>query len=241
MEDKKIISEPIDIPQKNKDKKKELEPSPSNGWFWAWGDKPTPEKELDLTPENVKSQVTDPNVLHHIAAGERQQQLKQEREESGECQQDTEDEDVDETDEESNDFEESEKKMTHCEKLEEYGEEIGYAMHEFKRSVELDLKHVYDDLINAPQHVQLFLGAGLSAYLEILPQAAVAFLTITTVNGIVEAEVEKRLRQRIRKTVLVEDKNVCTSLDDVDSDSEKCVDCDGHADADADNEEKVCV
>ena len=240
MEDKKIISEPIDIPQKNKDKKKELEPSPSNGWFWAWGDKPTPEKELDLTPENVKSRVTDPNVLHHIAAGERQQQLKQEREESGECQQDTEDEEQKETstEEENSDFEDGEdesRKQNYCEKLEEYGEEIGYALHEFKRSVELDLKHVYDDLINAPQHVQLFLGAGLSAYLEILPQAAVAFLTITTVNGIVEAEVEKRLRQRIRKTVLVEDKNVCTSLDDVDSDSDKCDNCD------CDGEEKECV
>ena len=237
MEDKKIISEPIDIPQKNKDKKNELEPSPSNGWFWAWGDKPTPEKKLDLTPENVKSQVTDPNVLHHIAAGERQQQLKQEREES---EQDAEDDEQKETstEEENSDFEDGEdesRKQNYCEKLEEYGEEIGYALHEFKRSVELDLKHVYDDLINAPQHVKLFLGAGLSAYLEILPQAAVAFLTITTVNGIIEAEVDKRLRQRIRKTVLVEDKNVCTSLDDVDSDSDKCDNCD------CDGEEKECV
>ena len=123
--------------------------------------------------------------------------------------------------------------------LEEYGEEIGYALHEFKRSVEFDLKNVYDDLIHAPQHIQLFLGAGLSAYLEIFPQAAIAFLTIMTVNGIVEAEVDKRLRQRTswKKNVLVEDKNVCTSLDDVDSDSEKCDDCD----CDADAEEKECV
>ena len=50
-----------------------------------------PEKKLNLTPENIKSQVTDPNILHHIAVGERQQQLKRERKESEECQQDTED------------------------------------------------------------------------------------------------------------------------------------------------------
>tara|TARA_A100001015_G_C15040280_1_gene739144 strand:- start:28 stop:723 length:696 start_codon:yes stop_codon:yes gene_type:complete len=231
MEDKKLSTEPIDIPPKNNEKNVKLKESPSSGWAWPWG-KP-PEKKLDLTPENVKSQVTDPNVLHHIAVGERQQQLKREREESEECQQDTEDEDVDETDEVSNDFEESEKKMTHCEKLEEYGEEIGYAMHEFKRSVELDLKHVYDDIMDAPQHAKLLFGAGLSIYLDFFPQAAVAFLTIMTVNGIIEAEVDKRLRQHIRKSVLVEDKNVCASLDDVDSDSEKCVDCDG--------EEKECV
>ena len=223
-----VKSEPIDIPKNESVKdKKLLEASPSSGWAWPWG-KPVEEK-LDLSPENVKAQVTDPNVLHHIATGERQQQLEKEKEEKETSEESS--------DEESDDFEEQETKMTYCEKLEEYGEEIGYALHEFKRSVEFDLKNVYDDLIHAPQHVQLFLGAGLSAYLDIFPQAAVAFLTITTLNGVVEAEVEKRLRQRIRKTVLVEDKNVCTSLDDVDSDSEKCDDCD----CDADAEEKECV
>ncbi len=237
MEDKKLSTEPIDIPQKNNQNNVKLHASPSSGWAWPWG-KPTPEKKLDLTPENVKSQVTDPNVLHHIAAGERQQQLKREREESEECQQDTEDEEQKETstEEENSDFEDEpveSKKQNYCEKLEEYGEEIGYAMHEFKRSVELDLKHVYDDIVDAPHHAKLLFGAGLSIYLDFFPQAAVAFLTIMTVNGIIEAEVDKRLRQHIRKTVLVEDKNVCTSLDDVDSDSEKCVDCDG--------EEKECV
>ncbi len=234
MEDKKIITEPIDIPKNASVKdKKEIEASPSSGWAWPWG-KPVKEN-LDLSPENVKAQVTDPNVLHHIAAGERQQQLEKERKEREECEQDTEDEDISEKDEESDDFEEPEKNMTYCEKLEEYGEEIGYALQEFKRSVEFDLKNVYDDFIHAPQHIKLFLGAGLSTYLEIFPQTAVAFLTITTVNGIIEAEVDKRLRQHIRKTVLVEDKNVCTSLDDVDSDSDKCDDCD------CDGEEKECV
>ena len=231
MEDKKIITEPIDIPKKNEEPMKNEEQSPSTGWLWAWG-KPNEEKKIDLTPEKVKSQVTDPNVLHHIAAGERQQQLKQENEQETEEETD---------DEENSDFEEEERVMTQCEKLEEYGQEVGYALREFKRSVELDFKNVYTDLLNAPEHAKLFMGAACSVYLDIFPQAAIAFLTIMTVNGIVEAEVEKRLRQRIRKTVLVEDKNVCTSLDDVDSDSEKCVDCDGHADADADNEEKECV
>ena len=228
-----VKSEPIDI-QKNESvkNKKLLEASPSSGWAWPWG-KPVEEK-LDLSPENVKAQVTDPNVLHHIAEGERQQQLEKELEEK-ETGEESEEVSEEHSDEESDDFEEPETKMTYCEKLEEYGEEIGYALHEFKRSVDFDLKNVYDDLIRAPQHIQLFLGAGLSAYLEIFPQASIAFLTIMTVNGIVEAEVDKRLRQRIRKTVLVEDKNVCTSLDDVDSDSEKCVDCDG------DGEEKKCV
>ena len=239
MEDKKSSTEPIDIPKKNEEPKKILEQSPSNGWLWAWG-KPTPEKKLNLTPENIKSQVTDPNVLHHIAVGERQQQLKREREESEECQQDTEDEEQKETstEEENSDFEDEpveSKKQNYCEKLEEYGEEIGYAMREFKRSVELDLKHVYDDIMDAPQHAKLLFGAGLSIYLDFFPQAAVAFLTIMTVNGIIEAEVDKRLRQHIRKTVLVEDKNVCTSLDDVDSDNDTCDNCD------CDGEEKECV
>ena len=220
-----VKSEPIDIPKKELVKdKKVLEVSPSSGWTWPWG---KPLKKMDLSKENVKAQVTDPNVLHHIATGERQQQLKREKEEKENSEESS--------DEESDDFGEQETKMTYCEKLEEYGEEIGYALHEFKRSVEFDLKNVYDDLIHAPQHIQLFLGAGLSAYLEIFPQAAIAFLTIMTVNGIVEAEVDKRLRQRIRKSVLVEDKNVCTSLDDVDGDSDKCDDCD------CDAEEKECV
>ena len=69
------------------------------------------------------------------------------------------------------------------------------------------------------------MGAACTIYLDIFPQAAIAFLTIMTVNGIVEAEVEKRLRCKLNKNVLVEDKNVCTDFDDVDSDSEdkKCV------------------
>ena len=87
--------------------------------------------------------MTDPNILHHIATGERQQQLEKEKEEKETSEESS--------DEESDDVEEQETKMTYCEKLEEYGEEIGYALHEFKRSVELDLKHVYDDLINAPK------------------------------------------------------------------------------------------
>ena len=232
-----VKSEPIDIPKNESVKdKKALEASPSSGWAWPWG-KPVEEK-LDLSPENVKAQVTDPNVLHHIAAGERQQQLKRELKEKEDSEEGSEENSEESGDEESNDdFREQETKMTYCEKLEEYGEEIGYAIHKFKRSVELDLKNVYDDLIHAPQHIQLFLGAGLSAYLEIFPQAAIAFLTIMTVNGIVEAEVNKRLRERIRKTVLVEDKNVCTNLDDVDGDSDKCDDCD----CDANSEEKECV
>ena len=241
MEDKKLSTEPIDIPQKNNQNNVKLHASPSSGWAWPWG-KPTPEKKLDLTPENVKSQVTDPNVLHHIAAGERQQQLKREREESEECQQDTEDEEQKETstEEENSDFEDEpveSKKQNYCEKLEEYGEEIGYAMHEFKRSVELDLKHVYDDIMDAPQHAKLLFGAGLSIYLDFFPQAAVAFLTIMTVNGIIEAEVDKRLRQHTswKKSIFVEDKNVCTSLDDVDSDDDTCDNCD------CDGEEKECV
>ena len=241
MEDKKL-TDPIDIPTKNQEKEK-LESSPSNGWSWPWG-KP-PEKKLDLTPENVKAQVTDPNVLHHIAVGENIQRLKKEREEEEreeereECEQDTDDEDENETDEESDDFEEPEKKMSHCEKLEEYGEELGYALHEFKLSIELDFKNLYDDLIHAPQHIKLFLGAGLSTYFEIFPQTAVAFLVITTLNGIIEAEVDKRLREHTnwKTTILVEDKNVCTNLDDVDGDSDKCDDCD----CNANSEEKECV
>jgi len=232
-----VKSEPIDIPKNELVKdKKVLEASPSSGWAWPWG-KPV-EKKLDLSPENVKAQVKDPNVLHHIAIGERQKQLKREKEEKEISEESEESEEGEETsDEESNDLEDEDRNTTYREKLELYGEEIGYALHEFKRSIELDLKHVYNDVVNAPQHVQLLLGAGLSAYLEILPQAAIAFLTIMTVNGIIEAEVDKRLRQHIRKAVLVEDKNVCTSLDDVDSDSEKCDDCD----CDDNSEEKECV
>ena len=93
----KTKTEPIDIPKSEELlKNKTVGTSPSTGWSWPWG-KPA-EQELDLTPENVKSQVTDPNVLHHIAAGERKQQLKKEQEEREECEQDTEDEETSDSD-----------------------------------------------------------------------------------------------------------------------------------------------
>jgi len=217
----KTKTEPIDIP-KSKEvlKKSKREISPSTGWNWVWG-KPT-EENIDLTPTTVKSQVTDANILHHIESGEKQQRLKKEKEETEGCEEDTDDQ---ESDEDSSDFEEEEKELTHCEKLEEYREELGYALHEFKKSVEVDLNNVYSDLVNAPEHVKMLFGTSLSIYFEILPQAAIVFLAVTTFQGMVESEVEKRLRQRLDTNVFVEDKNVCTDFDDVDSDSEdkKCV------------------
>jgi hypothetical protein len=226
-----VKSEPIDIPKNELVKeKKSIGASPSKGWSWPWGKPKT--NEINTTPENVKNEVTDANILHHIAVAENKQRLEKEIENEG-CEQDT---DEQESDEYSSDFDDKDGEYrnytTFYEKLEEYGEEAGVLLCEFKRSVEVDLNNVYRDVVQAPQQVKLLFGAGLSVYLDIFPQAAIVFLTITTVNGIIENEVENRVRNRMAQTIFVKDVGVSTiTLDDVDSGSEKCTDCD----------EKKCV